>query len=212
MLSIGQILVGMLRDAWGAIAMALLGIGALAMLAQVIRTSGALVLRANLWVWESLAAILGILFLLLFGFLGVPALSQAAQSSLPGVAVDREVQAYLAASAANLAEGTPFEITPAQQQAWLERLQQDEDFNALFSRLNGSCQSPMVELGIFSSLLVGAIGALRMLVSVFQSVLAGLVGGGGLLSRTLSESAEALLGMLIAGVAAPIISALLGGC
>ena len=72
-----------LREAWSALAGALLAFAVLAMLAQVLKVSSAAVLGANLWVWESVSAVMAVLILGLFGFLGVPQIVQAILVSLP---------------------------------------------------------------------------------------------------------------------------------
>ena len=72
-----------LREAWMALAGAFLAFALLAGLAQILRFSSATVLGANLWVWESVSAVLSTLVLGLFAFLGVPQIVRALQSSLP---------------------------------------------------------------------------------------------------------------------------------
>src|SRR5512141_1914331 len=83
MIDAAQVLLAFLREAWGALAGALLAFTLLAMLAQVLKVSSAAVLGANLWVWESVSAVLAVLALGLFGFLGVPQIVQAVQETLP---------------------------------------------------------------------------------------------------------------------------------
>jgi len=86
MTNAAEILLGILREAWVALAAALLAFAALAMLAQVLKTASGSVLGASLMVWEALAALFGVVVLALFGFLGVPAIVSAAQSSIPSSA------------------------------------------------------------------------------------------------------------------------------
>ena len=74
-------LLDILREAWVALAAAILAFALLAILASTLRTASASVLGANLWVWESLSALVGVVVLLLFGFLAVPALADAVQVS-----------------------------------------------------------------------------------------------------------------------------------
>jgi hypothetical protein len=72
-----------LREAWTALASALLAFALLAALAQVLRVSSASVIGANRWVWEGLSGIAGMVFLGLFAFLLVPQLVQAALATVP---------------------------------------------------------------------------------------------------------------------------------
>ncbi len=74
-------LLDILREAWVALAAAILAFALLAILASTLRTASASVLGANLWVWESVSALVGVVVLLLFGFLAVPALADAVQVS-----------------------------------------------------------------------------------------------------------------------------------
>jgi hypothetical protein len=78
-----NILLTFLRDAWGALVGALLAFAVLAMLAQVLKVSSASVLGANLWVAESISAVIAVLILALFGFLGVPQIVKGVQSAMP---------------------------------------------------------------------------------------------------------------------------------
>ena len=73
-----------LREAWMALAAAFIAFALLAGIAQMLRVSSASVLGANLWVWESVSALLSIVVLGLFAFLGIPQIVRALQSSLPG--------------------------------------------------------------------------------------------------------------------------------
>lgn len=83
MANAAEILLDILREAWIALAVAMLAFAVLAMLAQVLKTASGSVLGASLIVWEAVAALFGVLVLALFGFLGVPAIVSAAQSSIP---------------------------------------------------------------------------------------------------------------------------------
>lgn len=78
-----EFIVSLLRDAWGALALTLAAFVLLAMLAQVLRVASGSVLGANLWVWEAVGAVIGLLVLGLVAVLGVPAILRAAQASLP---------------------------------------------------------------------------------------------------------------------------------
>jgi len=78
-----DVFVGLLREAWIALASALVIFVLLAILAQVLRASSASTLGARFWVWEAASAGVTLLVLALFAFLGVPAILQAAQVALP---------------------------------------------------------------------------------------------------------------------------------
>jgi ABC-type arginine transport system permease subunit len=78
-----DIFVGILREAWVALASALLIFAVLAVLAQVLRASSASVIGARFWVWEAVSVGIALLVLALFAFLGVPSILQAAQSVIP---------------------------------------------------------------------------------------------------------------------------------
>jgi hypothetical protein len=79
-----SLLLTFLREAWLALAAAFLAFALLAGIAQMLRVSSASVLGANLWVWESISALISIVVLGLFAFLGIPQIVSALQSSLPG--------------------------------------------------------------------------------------------------------------------------------
>lgn len=83
MIDVATILQGFFREAWIALTGALLAIILLAVLAQVLRASSASVIGARLWVWEAVSAGVTMLVLALYAFLGVPAIIQATQNSIP---------------------------------------------------------------------------------------------------------------------------------
>lgn len=74
-------LLEILREAWVALATAILAFALLGLLANTLRTVSATVLGANLWVWETVSAGVGVVVLLLFGFLAVPVLAKSVQVS-----------------------------------------------------------------------------------------------------------------------------------
>jgi hypothetical protein len=78
-----SMLVLFLREAWTALAGALLAFAVLAGMAQILRLSSASVIGANLWVWEAISAVASVVILALFGFLGVPQIVSALESALP---------------------------------------------------------------------------------------------------------------------------------
>ena len=79
-----SIILEFLRQGWIALAGALVAFALLAGLAQVLRISSAGAVGANLWVWQSVSALISLLVLSLFAFLGIPQIVQALQASLPG--------------------------------------------------------------------------------------------------------------------------------
>ncbi len=79
-----SILLAFLRQAWIALAGVFVAFAVLAGLAQILRVSSASVLGANLWVWESISAVLSIILIGLLAFLGIPQTVHSLQVSLPG--------------------------------------------------------------------------------------------------------------------------------
>ena len=71
---------------------------------------------------------------------------------------------------------------------------------------------PIVEIGQFSAVLIGAIGSLRMLKAVFVAVASAALGGSRGISTALIEIAEIIFGMLLITVAAPVAAAFFGAC
>ena len=81
-----QIIQNVLRQAWVALTIFIVSVGALAMLAQVLRTIGASTIGARMWVYESIASIAAILALVLVAFLAVPPVVKAVSASVPSSA------------------------------------------------------------------------------------------------------------------------------
>jgi hypothetical protein len=79
-----QIILNVFRQAWVAITIFMVSVGALAMLVHVLRTIGASTIGARVWVYESVASIGAILILVMIAFLGVPPIVKAVSTSLPG--------------------------------------------------------------------------------------------------------------------------------
>ena len=84
MSSVADILLSIFREAWQVLVALTLAIGMLAGLAQILRLSAGTMIGANLWVWEAMAGISGVLMLVLFAFLGIPVLVEATSASIPG--------------------------------------------------------------------------------------------------------------------------------
>jgi len=79
-----QIILSVFRQAWVAITIFMVSVGALAMLAHILRTIGASTIGARFWVYESIASIASILVLILVAFLGIPPVVKAISTSVPG--------------------------------------------------------------------------------------------------------------------------------
>jgi hypothetical protein len=77
----GEILLSILRQAWGLIAGLLVLIALLGGLAQVFKMTGGVLLGSNFWVSEAASSILGVILIALVGFLSVPTIAQAASAS-----------------------------------------------------------------------------------------------------------------------------------
>lgn len=71
---------------------------------------------------------------------------------------------------------------------------------------------PVSEVGQVAGMLIGGIGALRMLKGIFLAVMSTSISGSGGVSRALMEIAETILGMLLITVAAPVAAAFFGAC
>ena len=78
MTSAGEILLGILRQAWVLIASLLVLIAVLGGLAQVFKMTGGVLLASNLWISEAISSLLGVILIALVGFLSVPAIARAA--------------------------------------------------------------------------------------------------------------------------------------
>ena len=84
MSEVTHMLLSFLRETWVALAGAFVAFALLAGIAQILRVSSASVFGANLWVWESISALISIVALGLFAFLGIPQIVNALQATLPG--------------------------------------------------------------------------------------------------------------------------------
>jgi hypothetical protein len=71
---------------------------------------------------------------------------------------------------------------------------------------------PIAEIGQLAGMLIGGIGALRMLKGIFTAVVSASIGGSGGVSNALVEIAETIFGMLLITVAAPIAAVFFGAC
>jgi len=71
---------------------------------------------------------------------------------------------------------------------------------------------PIAEIGQLAGMLIGGIGALRMLKGTFAAVVSASIGGSGGVSNALIEIAETIFGMLLITVAAPIAAVFFGAC
>ncbi len=78
----GNIILEFMRQAWVALAAAVMIFAVLALLAQVLRAAASSVVGSRHWMQESLGAITGIMGVALFGFLGVPVIVRAASTAI----------------------------------------------------------------------------------------------------------------------------------
>jgi hypothetical protein len=79
-----QIILNVLRQAWGALTIFIVSAAALAMLAKTLSTVGASSIGARFIVWESLASIAAVVILVMVAFVGIPPIVRAVASSIPG--------------------------------------------------------------------------------------------------------------------------------
>jgi hypothetical protein len=154
------LLAGLLREAWLALAGGLLAFTLLGILAQTLRASSGSAIGARFWVWEAASAGMALLVLALFAFLGVPAILQAAQGSIPA---------------------------------------------------GGGC-GPIEDFGRLAAGLIAALAAVRILKALVTSAAIAAIGGSLSLAEAMLESAEAVLGMILASAAIPIAAQFLGVC
>ncbi|HEX2996260.1 MAG TPA: hypothetical protein VHP14_15650 [Anaerolineales bacterium] len=82
---------------------------------------------------------------------------------------------------------------------------------ATISGVTTGC-GPIAEIGQLAGMLIGGIGALRMLKGTFAAVVSASIGGSGGVSTALIEIAETIFGMLCITVAAPVTAAFFGAC
>ena len=78
-----QIILNVLRQAWGALILFIVSAAALAMLAKTLSTLGASSIGARLMVWESLATMAAVIILVLVAFVGIPPIVQCGRHIHP---------------------------------------------------------------------------------------------------------------------------------
>ncbi len=71
---------------------------------------------------------------------------------------------------------------------------------------------PISELGGFAAMLIGGLGALRMLRAALGTLVSAAVGGNMGTADAFKEAAEVLLTMLLSSIVVPIAAAFLGVC
>jgi hypothetical protein len=81
-----QILLSVLRQAWGALTAIMVVMATLGALAHVLRTVWASTLGARFWIWQSLTSVAAIFILVLIAFLGIPPVVRAVAAAVPGSA------------------------------------------------------------------------------------------------------------------------------
>ena len=84
MAEITDLILSVLRQAWLALAGALVAVTALALLSQTLQAAAGMAFSARFWVWQAVSGGAAVLILALFGLLGAPALARAVQQTLPG--------------------------------------------------------------------------------------------------------------------------------
>ena len=83
MAAAGEILLNVLREAWGVLVVVTLALAMLVLLAQFLRSTAGHLLSANPMVAEAISSTAGLLLLVLFGFLGIPALVKSIRIAAP---------------------------------------------------------------------------------------------------------------------------------
>ena len=159
MLQAANILIGILRNAWGAIIGMMVAVGVLAMLFQLLRLTGSAAVGAALYVNRAIGSITSLIVVVLYAFLAIPVLIHAISS---------------------------------------------------YSATDGC--GPASELGAAAAYVIVAIAAVRMAKSAFISMLSALAGSGDGVSFAITEGVEAVVGVVLVGVAVPVASAFLGAC
>ena len=93
---VANVLLSIFREAWGALVVAIISFVLLALLIQLMRSAGSSVLGAKLWIQESLASGMGLIVLVLFGFVGIPAMVKAVHISVPSCGTVTEIGKFSA--------------------------------------------------------------------------------------------------------------------
>ncbi len=83
MIAAGEIILGILREAWGVLVTVTIAITLLALLVQVLRGTAGNLLSANPLITQAVTASGGLLILVLFAFMGIPAMVQSVQITAP---------------------------------------------------------------------------------------------------------------------------------
>jgi len=84
MAEVTELILSVLRQAWLALAGALVAVAALALLSQTLQAAAGMAFSARFWVWQAVSGGAAVLILALFGLLGAPALAAAVEQALPG--------------------------------------------------------------------------------------------------------------------------------
>ncbi len=83
MIAAGEIVLGILREAWGVLVAISIAFAMLALLIQLLRGMTGNLLGANPLIAQAVTASGGLLILVLFAFLGIPAMVQSIQITAP---------------------------------------------------------------------------------------------------------------------------------
>lgn len=84
MAEVTELIVSVLRQAWLALAGALVSVAILSVLSQTLQAAAGMAFSARFWVWQAVSGWAAVLILTLFGLIGVPALAGAVEQALPG--------------------------------------------------------------------------------------------------------------------------------
>jgi hypothetical protein len=83
MATAGEILLGVLREAWDVLVIVTIALAILALLSQVLRSAAGNLLGANPITAQAITSGAGLLLLVLFGFLGIPAMVKSIHITAP---------------------------------------------------------------------------------------------------------------------------------
>lgn len=78
-----EIILNVLRQAWIALTLFIVTAAALALLAKTLSTLGSSAIGARMMVWQSLATLAAVIILVVFAFVGIPAIIKAVSTSVP---------------------------------------------------------------------------------------------------------------------------------
>lgn len=154
-----DVIVSILRDAWGALIAMILAIGGLAMLYQFLKAVGSATIGASMIMGRAIESVASAIIVILYAFLAVPAIVHAVSGSI-------SIQ---------------------------------------------SC-GPAAQLGEAAAYVMAGITAVRMARAAFISLFSAYSGSESGMAYAVSETGEAIFGMLLITIAVPVAAAFLGVC